>query len=334
MSKSSRRSFGRRSGSGTVTVIEAQVHRSFARNARLAFYITALVVALLSASVLADRMHPIIAAMLGVLLGAVAGAVLWMVVRAWPVIRIVWWWLPEITLAAVAVVGWTVLAHHTTLPVRLAVVALVVGVPALVPAVRRRLVAVAWCLVVRHRLRVCFAQFLIRNRAGTLPLILWARPTPVGERVWIYLRPGLSEADLQNNLDKIAVACHASAVVVERARDGGRAAYLRVDIKRRDVLTGKVGSPLPGLVDPHAPAVGRDTATIPTALDLPDVPAQPAAATTPAPATGPTSANGGRPAPATGGKPASVSAGAKTSPSSSSAVVTAAGDEDDITQWI
>jgi hypothetical protein len=302
-------------------VIEAQVHRSFARNARLAFYTTALVVALLSMTVLADRMHPIIAAILGTLIGCAVGAIAWVLVRLWPIIRLLWWWLPEITLAVIAVYGWTGLAHHATLVPRLATVGVLVGGPALVPAIRRRLVAVGWCLVVRHRLRVCFAQFIIRNRAGTLPLILWARPTPVGERVWIYLRPGLSEADLQTNLDKIAVACHALAVLVERASTDGKAAYLRVDIKRREVLGGKVGSPLPTLVDPDTPAIDRDPADIPTALDLPDVPPGPAPTNGTMPDPGTTRTT---PAPANGnGKRAS-----------SSAAVTTLTDEDDINQWI
>ncbi len=312
MRNSNRRPLGRRSGSGTITVIETSVHRSFARNALLAFYITALVVALLSMTVLADRMHPIVAAIVGSVIGAVLGALAWVLVRLWPVIRLLWWWLPEITLAVIAVYGWTALAHHTTLPLRLAVLVLVVGVPAAVPLIRRRVNAVAWCLIVRHRLRVCFAQFIIRNQSGTLPLILWARPTPVGERVWIYLRPGLSESDLQSDLEKIAVACHASSVLVERASDSN-AAYLRIDIKRREVLTATVGSPLVGLVDPDTPAVARDAVEIPTALDLPDVTPD---STWAKPATG----NGGKSATTNGAKPA--------------ATPTPAGGDDDVSQWI
>jgi hypothetical protein len=326
MSKSNRRSFGRRSGSGTITVIEAQVHHSFARNAKLAFYISALVVALLSMTVLADRMHPIIAAILGAFVGTAVGVVAWVLVRLWPIVRLLWWWLPEITLAFIAVYGWTALARHTTLPARLATLVVLVGVPAVVPAIRRRVIALGWCLVVRHRLRVCFAQFIIRNRAGTLPLILWARPTPVGERVWIYLRPGLSESDLQNNLDKIAVACHAMAALVERASQDGKAAYLRVDIKRREVLGARVGSPLPQLVDPDTPAIDRGPADIPTALDLSDVPHVPA----PDNAATPTRGNGPKPASANGAKPAPATRSA-----TSAAVTTpAGGGDDDINQWI
>jgi hypothetical protein len=146
-----------------------------------------------------------------------------------------------------------------------------VGVPAAVPPIRRRIVALAWCVIVRHRVRTCFAQFIIANQSGSLPLILWATPTPVGERVWVWLRTGLSLADLQSRLEKIAVACWASSVQAERASDGN-AAYVRLDIKRREVLTAAVGSPLVDLVDPDTPTAEPKPVTVPTALDLPDVP--------------------------------------------------------------
>lgn len=313
MSKSSSaRLLGRSSGS--VTVIQTSVHRSYARNARLAGIITALVVGVLAATVAADHVHPVVAAMLGGLIGTCSGAVVWAVVRVWPVLRIIWWWLPEITLALGLVYGWTALARATSLPVRLLVVALVVGVPAGIPAVRRRLVAIAWCVIVRHRLRVCFAQFIRANASGSLPLILLARPTPVGERVWIYLRPGLSYADLNSRLEKIAVACHAASVVVEKASEKN-SALLRIDIKRREVLTATVASPLPGLVDPAVPTTSRTNGNVPTALDLPDVPDTPANK----PAT-PTA-----PKPSKNSKPAAA-------PAAVTAVVNGAGE--DISDWI
>jgi hypothetical protein len=49
------------------------------------------------------------------------------------------------------------------------------------------------------------------------------------------------------------------------------AAYLRVDIKRRDVLAGTVDSPLIGLVDADTPPALRPVPDVPAALDLPDV---------------------------------------------------------------
>ncbi|RAO40478.1 hypothetical protein GAR06_06224 [Micromonospora saelicesensis] len=293
MSKSSpRRPFGGRSG--TVTVIEAKVHRSSARNARLAFVLTAVIVGLLSAVVAASSIHPILAVFVGAAIGIPCGALAWVLVRIWPVIRLLWWWSTEIVLSVLLLTFWVQLANHTPTLVTLIVVALVVGVPAAIPTIRRQVIAWTWCLVVRHRLRVCFAQFIIANQSGSLPLMLWARPTPVGERVWVYLRPGLSMTDLEGRLDKIAVTCHASTALVERASDGN-AAYLRFDIKRREVLTAQVNSPLVDVINPDTPTADRPLPVIPTALDLPDVDAP--TITLPAqPKKQATTANGSKPA--------------------------------------
>jgi hypothetical protein len=292
MSKSTRGfGFGRRSG--TVTVIEQQVHRSSARNARMAFIITAVVVALLAMTVASDHMHPILAALVAAPIAAVSGALVWVLVRIWPVLRLLWWWSLEITTGLGFTYGWIALANATPALVTLAVMAVLVGVPTFVRPVRRRVVAVAWCVIVRHRLRVCFSQFIIANRSGSLPLILWARPTPVGERVWVYLRPGLSLSRLQSRLDEIAVTCHASSVLVELAGHSKKAAYLRVDIKRREVLTATVSSPLPDFIDTDGLVPFTAPTDVPTALDLPDVPAEPMPATASKPAAG---ANGKKPA--------------------------------------
>lgn len=312
MSKSSPRRFAGRS-TGTVTVIEAKVHRSSARNAKMAFILTAVIVGLLSAVVAASYWHPIVSLFIGALIGVPTGGLVWVLVRIWPVIRLLWWWSLETLLAVLLLTAWVQLANHTPTLVTLLVVALVVGVPAAIRPVRRQVIAWAWCLVVRHRLRVCFAQFIIANQSGSLPLILWARPTPVGERVWVYLRPGLSAKDLEGRLDKIAVTCHASTVLIERASENN-AAYLRFDIKRREVLTAHVGSPLVDVIDPAAP-VSASPLTVPTALDLPDVDAPTI--------TLPTQ---GKPATK---KPATTANGSKPAASSASPV-----PDDDTSDWI
>src|SRR5205823_4681252 len=132
--------------------------------------------------------------------------------------RIFWYWLPEILLGLGLVYGWTALMETANLAVSLLVVVLVAGVPAAVGPIRRALWALALCLVVRHRLRMCFASFIASNWDGTLPLILLARPTPAGERVWVWLRPGLSIGDLEadGQLKRLAVACWANEVRVVR----------------------------------------------------------------------------------------------------------------------
>ncbi|RLP93608.1 hypothetical protein [Micromonospora sp. CV4] len=296
-----------------MTVIEAKVHRSSARNAKMAFILTAVIVGLLSAVVAASYWHPIVSLFIGALIGVPTGGLVWVLVRIWPVIRLLWWWSLETLLAVLLLTAWVQLANHTPTLVTLLVVALVVGVPAAIRPVRRQVIAWAWCLVVRHRLRVCFAQFIIANQSGSLPLILWARPTPVGERVWVYLRPGLSAKDLEGRLDKIAVTCHASTVLIERASENN-AAYLRFDIKRREVLTAHVGSPLVDVIDPAAP-VSASPLTVPTALDLPDVDAPTI--------TLPTQ---GKPATK---KPATTANGSKPAASSASPV-----PDDDTSDWI
>jgi hypothetical protein len=260
--------FGR--GNGTITVIEEPVMRSYRRKAKIVFYVTWVITAALAATVAASKWHPIIALLTGLACGLITGAIAGATVAAWPVLRAIWWWTPETALTGGLIFGWVELAEHTTLVYRLASVVVIVGVPAAIKPVRTTMYRVAWCLITRHRIRTCFSEFIITNRTGRLPLILWARPSRVGERVWVWLRPGLALADLQNRLDKIAVACWASMATAEPA-SVSNSAYIRMDIKRRDALTGSIRSPLLTLIAPATPARDPDTAPVPTALDLADV---------------------------------------------------------------
>ena len=278
---SGRPAFGRRSG--TVTVIEEPVRRNAARTAKIVFYVVWIIVGLLSATVAASKWHPIIALFAGAAIGAATGLIAAAFIIAWPVLRAIWWWLPELLLAAAFVFGWIQLAAHTGLALRLCTVAVITSVPAAISPVRRYVVTLAWCLIVRHRLRTCFNEFIITNRTGSLPLMLWAHPTPAGVRTWVWLRPGLALSDLQDRLDLIAVACWSASVTAEAASQTN-AAYIRLDIKLRDALTATIKSPLLGLIHGPAPTPKRDESPVPTALDLPDVsatevtPAKPARA--------------------------------------------------------
>src|SRR5215813_3074086 len=244
--------------------------RSYLRKAKIVFYVTLVITAALAATVAASKWQPLLALFGGVVLGTVIATIAAGIVAAWPVIRAIWWWTPETVLTGSLIFGWVELAEHTTLIWRLAAVVVIVGVPAAIKPVRAVINQVCWCLVTRHRIRTCFSEFIITNRTGSLPLILWARPTPVGERVWLWLRPGLSLDDLQDRLDKIAVTCWATAALAEAA-SASNAAFVRLDIKRRDVLTGTITSPLLDLIKSGGPATERDTTEIPTALDLPQV---------------------------------------------------------------
>lgn len=271
MSNSSRSmSLGRRSG--TVTVIEEQVRRSAARKAQIVFYVAWAVTGLLAATVTTSAWHPVIALFAGAAIGLVIATVLAALVLAWPVLRAIWWWATEIITAIALIGGWIELAGHLTLPACILIEAAVFGIPALLAPIRQRIIALAWCVITRHRIRACFSEFIITNRYGSLPLIMWAQPTRVGERIWVWLRPGLALDDIQSRLDLIAVACWGSAATVEAA-SRGNSALIRLDIKRRDALTGTIKPPLSGLARiTQLRAAKPDTpATIPTALDLPDI---------------------------------------------------------------
>lgn len=277
MPKSSRTSvFGRSDRGQTVTVIEAPQARSQRRKAIIAFWVTLFTAGLLTATVASHYMHPILGGMLGITVGAILGAVLFGLIIAWPVLMMIWHWVPEILLSLGVTSGWVWLMEATPLWLALLVVAIGVGGPAAYPKTRRWLLAPVWCLIVRHRLRQCFAAFIISNREGTLPLILLARPTPVGERVWIWLRPGLSIQNLEQDgqVQKMAVACWAREVRVTPA-SRKYAAFVRVDVTRRETLTSTVVSPLPGALPDDMPATTPATVTHqePVGVNLADVPA-------------------------------------------------------------
>ncbi|NUW30743.1 hypothetical protein HTZ77_04805 [Nonomuraea sp. SMC257] len=253
-------------------MIEDHVSRSYTRNAKIAFWVVSIVAGLLAATILADNFHPIIALILGGLIGALIALPIAAVIFIWPVLRVILWWLPEILAAAGLVYGFVILAQHTTLTVRLAIVA-TVTVPFAFPQVRHHVMKVAWCVISRHRLRTCFAEFIIGNNRASLPFVLWARPTLVGESVWLWLRPGLAMSDLEGRLEQIAAACWADKVNVERASQSN-SALVRINISRRDALTGRVVSPLTDEISEVDDLVSQPTLVLDTGtggLDLDDV---------------------------------------------------------------
>ena len=192
---------------------------------------------------------------------------------AWPVIRAIWWWTPETALFGGLIIGWIELAEHTTLIYRLAAVAAIVGVPAAVKPVRTRLNAAG--LVPDHPAPHPDLLLGIHHhqphRQPAADLVGHARPRS-GNASGSGCAPACPWMTCQDRLDKIAVACWATAAIAEAA-SRSNAAFVRMDIKRRDALTGTITSPLLDahqVRQPRRPA-GHRPAPIPTALDLPQV---------------------------------------------------------------
>jgi hypothetical protein len=168
--------------------------------------------------------------------------------RSWParllglVIRL----RAEVAVAIVALAAWAWLTDR--MPAWGA--ALVLGVPALglglQPLARRYLVRRCLAVLTRHRLRAVFVQRQVMNWTGNVPILLWSRPTPIGERVWLLLRAGVDVVDIERNLPHVASGCHARAARVGSHRSVRSLAT--VDVIRRDPLTAT-----PARTEPRAP---------------------------------------------------------------------------------
>jgi hypothetical protein len=171
------------------------------------------------------------------------------VVLIWPGLRMAWHWAGELILLALVVTVWALFNAWAGPLVALGATLLVIGVPWLIRPVNRFLVRWAWCMIVRHRIRVACDAFIEGKgvRGSVMPLILWARPTDSGERVWLWLRGDLTLDDLRDRLTELASVCWAQDASAEMA--GSKAAYVVVDIRRRDVLAEGVAMPVTEMLE-------------------------------------------------------------------------------------
>jgi hypothetical protein len=169
------------------------------------------------------------------------------------IVLFLWRWRWEIATVLVLLTVYEKLVQHVTERQAVALMAAPVVVVFALPWIRRFVIARFWCAVSRHRVRACFVQMRVLNWDGRLPLILLVRPTNVGERVWLWMRPGLSVVDLENRTEHIAAACFAREARLQRSRRW--AVVVRLDVVRRDPLVSTRPIPSP-LVDA--------TATVPT----------------------------------------------------------------------
>ncbi|MBW0116497.1 hypothetical protein [Pseudonocardia abyssalis] len=156
-------------------------------------------------------------------------------------------WRAELVVAAIAVSAWLWLTDRMPAWVAgIIVTALALGTAAW-PRSRRYVLHRCYAVMTRHRLRAACRERRIMNYSGNLPLQLWSRPTPVGERVWLLLRAGIDAGDLERNLSHLASACWAADARIAAHRKV--TALVTLDIVRRDPL---VGAPV---ASPHSTPV-------------------------------------------------------------------------------
>jgi len=150
---------------------------------------------------------------------------------------IAWRWRTELlTLSALAAAfGW--LDKRTTLTLAGVILGGLLAVVLAVPHSRRFITRRFWCVLARHRLqRLCY-EARLHTRSGRLPLILWTRPTKVGERSWVLCRAGISAEDFQDRTGELRAACYARDARVTRNRRWSH--LITIDIIRRDTLAAR-----------------------------------------------------------------------------------------------
>ncbi len=96
------------------------------------------------------------------------------------------------------------------------------------PEVRRLVVARFWLFATPHRVRTCFALAWIYNGRGQIPAVLRATAIPQGECVLVWLRAGISFADIESATGLLAAACFATEVIAIRDPRYGHRVYLDV----------------------------------------------------------------------------------------------------------
>jgi hypothetical protein len=157
---------------------------------------------------------------------------------------IAWRWRTELlTLTALAAAWWR-LATWVTITWAALVLAGFLVVVLGVPHSRRFITRRMRCVLARHRLqRLCY-EARLHTRSGRLPLILWTRPTKVGERTWVLCRAGICAEDCYAHIGELRAACYARDARVTRNRRWSH--LLTIDIIRRDTLAAReiIASPL------------------------------------------------------------------------------------------
>jgi hypothetical protein len=84
---------------GVVSIVEAPLSRSYAHKARVAFWTATPVAGVLSAAVLSFVVSLPWALAVSLFVGAIVGLLVAAFVRAWPVLRVLWWWALEVVTA-------------------------------------------------------------------------------------------------------------------------------------------------------------------------------------------------------------------------------------------
>ncbi len=155
-----------------------------------------------------------------------------------------WRWRSELLYLASHAAAFLWLAVQITVPWAAVVFSDAIAALLIIPVTRRFVIRRFWCILGRHWLqRLCY-EARLHTRSGRLPLVLWTRPTKVGERFWVWCRAGISAEDFADHTGELRAACYARDARVTRNRRWSH--LVTIDIIRRDTLAASnvITSPL------------------------------------------------------------------------------------------
>jgi hypothetical protein len=190
-----------------------------------------------------------------------------------PVTRVVGWvirYRAELSTVAVLVTAAVILRGQVGPDWATLILVAVAAIVFAVPASRRYVTRRVWCVCSRHRARSCLLQTRTMTYNGRLPFLYWSRPSPVGDRVRVWLPAGLAVKDIENVCDELATACWARSARVEASRRFSQLGV--IEIVRRDPLgAADVITPavLHGLPTDHAGTGDADVVPLPDRSTLP-----------------------------------------------------------------
>jgi hypothetical protein len=159
---------------------------------------------------------------------------------------VTWRWRTELATLTAGTAATAALAHVIALTWAGIILGSAVLALLAIPPSRRFVTRRFWCVLARHRIqKLCF-EARLHTRAGRLPLVLWTRPTKVGERAHVLCRAGICAEDFEDHIDQLRAACFARGARITRNRRWSH--LVTIDIIRRDTLaaTQQVPSPLMG----------------------------------------------------------------------------------------
>jgi hypothetical protein len=171
----------------------------------------------------------------------------------------VWRWRTEILVLAFLAFVFAWLTRHATIAWAIVITQTALNAIFGIPLTRRFITRRFWCVLTRHRFhRLCW-EARLHTRSGRVPLVLWVRPTKVGERLFAWCRAGTAAEDFEQHTGELAAACYAREARVTRNTRWSQ--VVTIDIIRRDTLaaTHQVDSPLARLSAIYADAIAASS---------------------------------------------------------------------------